>query len=157
MSDRLAEIKARYHTLMTSGTTLYKPDMAWLIAEAERATKLLQLRDQQLDGDYMLAKVERLKVSQNIMANVEIDHCKTIERLEATLKRYQTEHTYGDSARAEGMEQAAKIAEDEPEPEMEVPPELAQWTKADIARVAVQVTKKNIIAAIRAEIKAPGK
>ena len=35
-AERLVEIKARYHSLMTTGTTLYKPDMAWLIDKVER-------------------------------------------------------------------------------------------------------------------------
>ena len=54
------------------------------------------------------------------------------------------------TARREGMEEAAKIAEDEPEPEGEPPQELHGRSVKNIAIASIRATKRNIAAAIRA-------
>ena len=56
------------------------------------------------------------------------------------------------TARREGMEEAARIAENEPEPEGEPPIELHGRSVKNIAISSVRATKHSIAAAIRAAL-----
>lgn len=50
----------------------------------------------------------------------------------------------------EAIEKAAKVADDEPEPEDDMPPEMELVSRVMIAKATCRVTKKNIAAAARA-------
>ena len=60
------------------------------------------------------------------------------------------------TAQREGMEEAAQIAENEPEPEGEPPPELHGRPVKNIAIASVRATKRSIAAAIRAAARREG-
>jgi len=54
------------------------------------------------------------------------------------------------TARRDALEEAARVAENEPEPEGDPPPELHGRSVKNIAIASVRVTKRSIAAAIRA-------
>ena len=54
------------------------------------------------------------------------------------------------TARRDGMEEAAKIAEDEPELPGQMPSEFEKYSRETLARAACIATKRGIVAAIRA-------
>jgi hypothetical protein len=54
------------------------------------------------------------------------------------------------TARKDALEEAARVAENEPEPEGEPPPELHGRSVKNIATASVRATKRSIAAAIRA-------
>jgi hypothetical protein len=69
-----------------------------------------------------------------------VEAADEIEKLRAELKH----------ARRDALEEAARIAENEPEPEGDPPPELHGRSVKNIAIASVRATKRSIAAAIRA-------
>jgi hypothetical protein len=58
-----------------------------------------------------------------------------------------------ENAQRDALEEAARLAEDEPEPEGDPPPKLHGRSVKNIATASVQATKRSIAAAIRAMAK----
>jgi hypothetical protein len=76
-----------------------------------------------------------------------------LDRIETQAARIAELEAALEDARREGMEEAARIAENEPEPEGEPPIELHGRSVKNIAISSVRATKHRIAAAIRAAAK----
>ena len=78
--------------------------------------------------------------------------CLTLDEAAALQARIAELEAALATARREGMEEAARIAENEPEPEGEPPIELHGRSVKNIAISSVRATKHSIAAAIRAAL-----
>ena len=90
--------------------------------------------------------VERLKANPTYD-----DRSDAADLIETQATRIAELEAALEDARREGMEEAARIAENEPEPEGEPPIELHGRSVKNIAISSVRATKHSIAAAIRAE------
>ncbi len=123
MSKSMDEIKTRYQELLASGTTSYKPDMAWLIKEVEQLARE-QGSSAELVADVRHALGERDK-----------------ELAEARAELAKTKKAGSKSlifAAKIGMEKAAKIAEEflrkDSNPSSTEPLRIAEAIRSKIAK-----------------------
>lgn len=136
MADQLTVLKAK--------TTWTDVERKWIIARVEELDQdfgnLMAVING--DGGHRAGDFSSRKEAGE-------DAQKTVVASHARIEELEREKVLNGAIRfEEALDRAAEVAVNEPEPSMEVPPELAKWSRADIARAAIRATKKSIAAAI---------